>query len=236
MPASAAQGKRPFVTANFAVTWDGRISTRNSTPADFSSKRDKRRLVEIRAPCDAILAGARTIAADNMSMGLPNEALRAERVARGQPPYPTRVLLTNSGRIASTLRVFEKDFSPIVIFSTTKMPPRFRAALSGLADLWLHESLSVNLVAMLQTLRAEYGVKRLVCEGGAQIFRALLTAGLIDELHLTLCPRIFGGLQAPTITGIAGEFLPASTQLTLRDMEVFEGECFLRYQVTPMAS
>jgi riboflavin-specific deaminase-like protein len=234
MVRSASRASRPFVTANFAVTWDGRISTRNSTPADFSSKRDKRRLVEIRAPCDAILAGARTIAADNMSMGLPNEVLRAERVARGQPPYPTRVLLTNSGRIAPTLRVFEKDFSPIVIFSTTKMPARFRAALAGKADLWLHDSPSVNLLAMLETLRGEYGVKRLVCEGGAQIFRALLTAGLIDELHLTLCPRIFGGVQAPTITGIPGAFLPRSVQLSLRDMEVFENECFLRYRVAPI--
>ena len=44
---------RPFVTANFAVTWDARISTRRGTSSDFSSPRDKRRLVEIRAQCDA---------------------------------------------------------------------------------------------------------------------------------------------------------------------------------------
>jgi len=46
---------RPFVTANFALTWDGRISTRRGTPSDFSSKKDKHRLVEIRAQCDAVL-------------------------------------------------------------------------------------------------------------------------------------------------------------------------------------
>lgn len=62
---------RPFVTANFAVTADGRISTRNFTPSDFSSKRDKRRLVKIRAACDAVLVGARTLAADTMTLGIP---------------------------------------------------------------------------------------------------------------------------------------------------------------------
>lgn len=222
---------RPFVTANFALTWDGRISTRRSTPSDFSSPRDKRRLVEIRAKCDAVLVSAKTISVDNMMMGLPDENLRAARVRRGQAPYPTRVLLTNSGRIDPDLRVFEKDFSPIVIFSTTRMPARARAALAEKADLWLHESATVNLAAMLATLGAEYGVKRLVCEGGAQVLRSLLAADLVDELHVTVCPRIFGGVGAPTLTGVAPDFFPRSIALGLEKMEVIEGECFLRYRV-----
>jgi riboflavin-specific deaminase-like protein len=222
---------RPFVTANFALTWDGRISTRRGTPSDFSSPRDKRRLVEIRAQCDAILVSAKTISVDNMAMGLPDEALRAARVRRGQAPYPVRVLLTNSGRIDPRLRVFEKDFSPIVIFSTTRMPAKTRAALAPKADLWLHESETVDLAAMLATLRAEYRVKRLVCEGGAQVLRSLLAADLVDEIHTTLCPRIFGGVKAPTLTGVAGDFLPRSIPLRLAESEVIGGECFLRYRV-----
>ena len=109
---------RPFVTANFAITWDGRVSTREHTPADFSSKRDKRRLSEIRATADAVLVGASTIAADKMTMGISDPALRAERVKRKQSPYPLRVIVSNTGRISPTLRVFDKDFSSIVIFST----------------------------------------------------------------------------------------------------------------------
>jgi riboflavin-specific deaminase-like protein len=222
---------RPFVTANFALTWDGRISTRRGTPSDFSSLRDKRRLVEIRSRCDAVLASAKTIAADNMTMGLPNPDLRKARVKRGQRAYPLRVLLTNSGHIDPSLRIFEKDFSPIAIFSTTRMPERTRQCLAPKADLWLYESRAVPLADMLTTLRAEYGVKRLVCEGGAIVLRSFLTAGLVDEIHVTLAPRIFGGKLAPTLTGIAGYFLPASIPLQLRQMEVIENECFLRYRV-----
>jgi riboflavin-specific deaminase-like protein len=223
--------KRPFVTANFALTADGRISTRNFTPADFSSPRDKRRLLEIRATCDAILAGAKTIAADNMSMGLPAADLRAARRARGKPEYPTRVLLTNSGRLSPTLRVFTKDFSPIVVFSTKKMPRAVRAALAKKATLHLDPAPQVDLAAMLATLRREHGVRRLVCEGGAQIFRALLVADLIDELNLTLCPRVFGGKKAPTLTGPAGDYLARSTRLRLLEFRPVEDECFLRYRV-----
>lgn len=227
----ARKSLRPFVTANFAMTWDGRISTRRGTPANFTSPRDKHRLLEIRAECDAVLASAKTIATDQMTMGLPDPELRAGRLQRRQNAYPLRVLLTNSGRINPQLRLFEKTFSPIVIFSTTRMPARTQSALADKADLWLHEAGSVNLAAMMSTLRSEYGVKRLVCEGGAQIFRALLTAKLIDEIHLTLSPRIFGGRGAPTLTGVAGDFLPHSVEARLRSMEVIDGECFLRVRI-----
>ena len=222
---------RPFLTANFALTADGRISTRALTPSDFSSPRDKRRLVEIRAGCDAILASAKTIAADNMTMGLPVEELRSARIAKGLPAFPVRVLISNRGRIEPTLRIFAKTFSPIVIFSTEKMPRRTRAALAAKATLHLHATPSVDLTRMLETLRAEYRVRRIVCEGGAQIFRALLTARLIDELHVTICPRVFGGRRAPALTGLAGAFLPRSVALRLRAMEVIDDECFLRYRV-----
>jgi len=222
---------RPFVTANFALTWDCRITTRLGTPSDFSSPRDKQRLLEIRAGADAVLAGAKTVAADGMTMGMPDAALREKRVARKQPPYPLRVLLSNSGAIDPAMPLFARDFSPIVIFTTTRMPDSRRGALAALADLWLHDEPSVNLPAMMAALREDYGVKRLVCEGGGQVFRALLKAGLVDQLHVTLCPRLFGGLQAPSLTGRAGDFLPKSVPLTLQKMNVEDGECFLQYGI-----
>src|SRR5205085_6598593 len=131
----------------------------NGTPADFSSKRDKRRLLEIRSRADAILASAKTVAADRMTMGMPAEDLRAARRARGQSEYPLRVLLTGFGRIDPGLRVFEKTFSPLVIFSTSRMPSRVRDALASKADLRLDDGDTVNLAAMMATLRKEYGVK-----------------------------------------------------------------------------
>lgn len=221
---------RPFVTANFAITADGRISTKNRTPANFSSPRDKHRLLEIRATCDAILAGLQTIAKDNMTMGLPDDALRAERRAKGMSEYPVRVLVSNRGQIDPGLRVFAKDFSPIVVFTTQRMKPALQDALAPKADLHLFPE-RVDLAAMLEILHREYAIRRLVCEGGASLFRSLLEADLVDELHLTVVPRIFGSKKAPTLTGPAGDFLPKSTQLRLRDFHPEGDECFLRYSV-----
>jgi len=222
---------RPFTSVNFAITWDGRISTRNHTPSDFSSKRDKHRLLEIRSTGDAVLVSVATVAADRMTMGMPDPELRTARLARGQSEYPLRVLLTNSGRIDPTLPVFEKTFSPIAIFSTTRMPPSVRGGLEGKAHLHLTDGATVSLPEMMRTLRHQYSVQKLVCEGGGQVFRSLLAEDLVDEVYLTLCPRVFGGALAPTLTGLAGEFLPRSIRCELAGMEVFEGECFLRYLV-----
>jgi len=212
---------RPFVTANFAITADGRISTRNFTPSDFSSKRDKRRLLKIRAGCDAVLVGARTLAADTMTLGIPG--------IRSRPPL--RVIVSNGGRIAPTLRVFHTPGAPIVIFTTKKMPPATRDALAGVADVFLHPAPTVNLALALAILRVEYGVKRLVCEGGGTLLRSLAAEDLLDEIYLTLCPFVFGGSGAPTLTGVAGKFLPRSTRLRLAEMKMAGAECFTRWRV-----
>jgi len=225
----------PIVAVNFATTWDGKVSTRKFTPANFSSKRDKHRLLEIRATGDALLVGKNTVANDNMSMGLPDEALRARRIRRKQAPWPLRVIVSNSGRIDPSWKIFQHDFSPIVIYSTTGMPAATRLKLAGKAVVHLHGSPRVDLKKMLRHLRTHYKVKRLVCEGGPSLFRALLEKNLVNEINLTLCPLVFGGEKAPTLTGLPHSFLPRTVSCKLLKTEVIGSECFLRYRVIPVA-
>jgi riboflavin-specific deaminase-like protein len=221
----------PFVTANFAVTWDGRVSTSNRTGVDFSSRRDKRRLLEIRASADAVLVGLATVAADNMAMGMPAVDLRKTRIARGESACPLRVVVSNSGRFDLGLKIFRNTQSPLIIFSTRRMPARTRSALEKRATVHLHETPEIDLRAMLATLRKTHGIRRIVCEGGPRLFHALLSHELVDEIHLTFCPRIFGGMRAPTLTGKAADYLPRSVRCTLAEMEVIADECFARYRV-----
>jgi riboflavin-specific deaminase-like protein len=228
--------KRPFVTANFVITADAKISTRKLTPSNFSSKADKRRLLEIRAGCDAVLVGARTLLSDSMTMGLPAKDLQAARKERGLPSHPLRVIVTSSGRVSPEARVFTADIPNVpVVFSTRRMPTRTVQSLAGVCDLFLHLADEVNLAAMLATLREDYGVRRVVCEGGGALLRALASDGLVDELHTTIAPRIFGGRGAPTMTGLAGDFLPKSLALRLVELVGEGGEFFTRWRVSSVA-
>lgn len=223
----------PRVIANFAITADGKISTRKLTPTGFTSSSDKRRLGEIRAQGDALLAGTRTVETDNMSMGLSALDLQKKRMARGLPAEPLRVMVSNRGKIDVTWKVFKKpDAAPLIIFSTAQMPAATKNKLAPRSDLWLFESKKVDLAEMLRILRKDYGVKTLVCEGGPTLFRALLEIGAVNTLHLTVAPLIFGGAKAPTLTGLSGEFLPRTLHGRLTKMETIGQECFLTYKIS----
>src|SRR3954454_23662460 len=86
---------RPFVAATFAMTVDGKITTRNFSPVDFTSREDKLHLLRQRSLGDAVLIGHNTLDHDNIRLGLPHEELRQARIVRGQTPYPLRVIISN---------------------------------------------------------------------------------------------------------------------------------------------
>ncbi len=223
--------RRPFVTATFAMTVDGKITTRTFSPVDFTSREDKLHLFRQRALADAVLVGHSTLKRDNVRLGLPKTDLCKARMKRGQTPYPVRVIVSDKGKIDNRLNIFQSDISPILIFSTRRMPRKYQEALGKKATLHLSKTEHVNLAAMLHTLRDKYKIRTVVCEGGPTLFRSLLERGLVDRLNLTIAPYMFGGAKAPTLTGLSNEFLPASVHCALIDMRVIDEECFLTYRI-----
>jgi riboflavin-specific deaminase-like protein len=222
--------QRPFVVATFAMTVDGKVTTRNFTPVDFTSREDKLHLFRQRALADAVLLGHTSLKRDNVRLGLPAE-LQEARTKRGQSRAPLRVIVSNEGRIDDRLKIFQSDISPILIFSTKRMPPKRQEALSKKATLHLSRAKQVDLRTMLEILRNKYKVRRLACEGGPTLFRSLLERSFIDQLNLTLAPYMFGGAKAPTLTGLSKEFLPASVHCSLVDTRTIGDECFLTYRI-----
>jgi 2,5-diamino-6-(ribosylamino)-4(3H)-pyrimidinone 5'-phosphate reductase len=223
--------RRPLVIANFALTADGKVSTRKFTPTGFTSQTDKRRLQEIRSLGDALLAGARTVAADLMSMRISSAALRQRRERTGRSREPFRVIVSNSRAMNPGWKVFQGGGSQVVAFSTRRMPVGLRATISRLADLWIFDSSRVDLARTLHILRRDYEVRTLVCEGGPRLFRELLEIGAIDELRLTWAPWVFGGARAPTLTGVPGQSLLRTLRCRLKEIEILGEECFLRYEL-----
>src|SRR5580692_6181104 len=221
--------QRPRIIVNFAITIDGKVSPAKVTPSLFTSSYDKRRLLEIRSLGDALLVGRNTVQTDNMSMGLPDEDLRLARVERGQSEYPLRVVISNSGDLPTDLNVFNHRFSPIVIYSTTRMPPNTQTELRAKAELHLSAVDHLSLKEVLNDLYERHQVRTLVCEGGPQLAKALAELNVVDELFLTVAPLIAGGASAPGVLGAPGTFLPFSRIYRLKSMKVEAAECYLHY-------
>src|SRR5213596_1396082 len=69
--------RRPFVAATFAMTVDGKVTTRNFSPVDFTSREDKLHLFRRRALADAVVIGHTSLRRDNVRLGIPSELQKA---------------------------------------------------------------------------------------------------------------------------------------------------------------
>jgi len=216
-----------------AMTADGKIATANRAVSSFGSARDHGHLLELRATVDAVMAGARTVDSAAINMGPGPARFRRLRLRRGLDEYNLRVIVSGSGSINPRAAVFKRRFSPILFITTRRGYERERAKLFALADDLIEcGETEINFPMALKWLWESWGVKRLLCEGGGELNAALFRAGLVDELHLTICPKIFGGREAPTIAdGLGALKLNGAAPLRLKSAKRVGDELFLVCQV-----
>jgi riboflavin-specific deaminase-like protein len=164
----------------------------------------------------------------NATLGTGGEKFQRRRVKSGLAEFPLRVIVSGSGSIDPAAKIFQKHFSPIVILTTKRAPQKKLAGLRTLADeVKISGEAEINFKAALRWLREKWNVKRLLCEGGGELNEALFCANLVDEIHVTICPKIFGGRTAPTIAdGHGFSRLAMAWQGKLRSKQNFKGELF----------
>lgn len=218
----------PFVLVNMAMTADGKIATANRAVSSFGSARDHEHLLELRATADAVIAGARTVNSAPINLGPGPAKFRRLRLRRGLAEYNLRIVVSGSGLVNPQAGIFRHRFAPIIVLTTQRAAPASLRQLRAVADeVKVFGRHKINLRAALCWLRGKWGVKRLLCEGGGELNAALFRAGLVDELHLTVCPKIFGGRDAPTIADGSGFYrLDAVAQLQIKSFERIDNEVF----------
>lgn len=200
---------RPHLSLNLAISADGKITSVSRRPSGWTSARDLERLKKLRESADALIVGRHTLESDRMT-------LRA-------PQQPLRCVVSRQGEFDPAHPLFHAEGGAIHLLGTERAP----TAIPGTIP---HTG---SLAAFLATLHHDLGVRRLHCEGGGELVRALAAIDAIDEIHLTWAGHtLFGGHQAPGLTGPPGDFLPASRSFEMTDFESSPqtGECFLCYR------
>ena len=212
-----------------AMTADGKIATANRAVSSFGSARDHEHLLELRATADAVICGARTADLNAINLGPGPARFRRARLRRGLAEYNLRVLVSGSGTINPAAEIFRHRFSPIIILTTGRALSARRKVLRRVADeVKVFGEREINLRVALRWLQRTRGVNRLLCEGGGELNDALFRTGLVDELHLTVCPKIFGGRHAPTIAdGLGFPNLAAAARFELQSSRRVGDEMFL---------
>jgi len=195
---------RPYVILNVAMSADGKTDTVARRGAAISSPLDRQRVDRLRASCDAILVGGRTLAGDDPHLTVKSATLRAERLARGLEENPVKVGVITNANLPERSRFLTTGPARIIIFTTTQTEPAQIERLNeqGVQVVLMGER-RVDLRGALQCLK-EQGIHRLLVEGGGTLNEELLKQNLVDEISVYIAPMIFGGADAPTFASGAG--------------------------------
>jgi riboflavin-specific deaminase-like protein len=224
--------KLPFVFSNFAMTADGKIAFADHQFKPFAGRRDQEHMMELRAAADAVMSGARTVDLSAATLGTGAEKYRRARLRHGLNETALRIIVSGSGSIDPAAEIFKHRFSPIIILTTQRAGERQLKKLRSLAEVKICGRLELDFHAAFRWLRKKWGVRRLLCEGGGELHGTLVRAGLVDELHLTISPKIFGGRSAPTIAdGTGATRLTKAHRLSLKSMNRFGDALFLVYSI-----
>jgi len=215
------------------MTVDGKIATA-SGDSKISSKQDLVRVHKLRASVDTIVVGISTILADDPRLTV--------RLVRGR--NPARVIVDSRGRIPIDSQIMRTASKIKTIVAVTDQAPEEKIEKledMGAQVLVISEGKrgqsaavphGVNLKELFQRLE-KLGMRRILVEGGGELNWSLLHLGLVDELTVTLAPKIAGGRLATTLVeGDGFDEIAQGIRLKLKEVKRGKtGELLLRYQL-----
>jgi riboflavin-specific deaminase-like protein len=204
---------------NFAATLDGR-ATIEGRSGPIGSATDTAMLLGLRTRFDAVMIGAGTMRAERYGRVVADQARRERRERLGLPHDPLLVIVSGRLDLPWDAPLFNERGRVLIFTASEEEPPEVEASLRV-----VHHEGQVEMTEALRYLRRERGIRALLCEGGPRLHSELWSLGLVDELFLTMAPKLTGA--GPSI--LEGE-LPAPTSLQLAWLLEQDGELFGRYR------
>jgi riboflavin biosynthesis pyrimidine reductase len=228
------------IYANFVTSLDGVAALdRETPPSIISGKNEADRFVMglLRAFAEAIVVGAGTLRAEPKHLWTPEyiyppfkEAYTELRRSLGLEGQPLLVVVTRRGDIDPALPAFERE---AVVVTTGSAASRLRASLPGSARVVTLEEERDSILQVLDALHTQ-GVGTVLTEGGPTVFGGFLKARVLNELFLTLSPRLAGRMPGNERLGVVEHFAYGAHELlplTLRSAKQSGSHLFLRYRV-----
>ncbi len=217
-----APGERPYVLTNFAVTLDGRATIAGRS-GSIGSEADTALFHTLRTRVDAVLVGAGTIRAEKYGALIEDSEARSRRDRDGLAHHPLAVVVSNSFDLPWDIGLFNSGLGSVLIATASDREPPDTATSVRVER---HRG-EVDLARMLEGLRRERGVRSVLCEGGPHLHGQLVSLDLVDELFVTVAPKLAGG---------AGPGLLEAAPERPRDLDAVwlleeDGELFGRYRV-----
>lgn len=216
----------PVLRLNMVMSADGHATDREGRSGGLSSPMDRTVFRTLRALADGILVGAGTARKEGYGPHRIPDALRRRRIADGRTTPAAIVLVSRSLQMDYDSALFREAEVPTIMLTCESAPAEAQRKAAEAGVVVVAGDDDVDLKLGVAVLRQQFGLAHILCEGGPSLNAALLDAGLVDELCLTLSPTLVGH-EAPSLTAPTESARP----LVLHSMREHEGELFLRYRV-----
>ncbi|MEU3183698.1 pyrimidine reductase family protein [Streptomyces sp. NPDC006923] len=222
----ADMGGGPWLRANMVSTLDG-AAQHDGRSAPLSSAADMRIFGALRGLADAVVVGAETVRSEGYRPARARDAFAERRAAAGQGPAPVIAVVSASLALDFSLPLFTAPLVQTLVLTGAAAPPeRIRAAeKAGARVVIAGDGPGVDPARAVGAL-AERGLVRLLTEGGPRLLGQFVTAGVLDELCLTVSPALTSG-YAQRIAGGPGLAVPE--RFALASLLEEDGFLFGRY-------
>jgi riboflavin biosynthesis pyrimidine reductase len=216
-----------FVRCNMISSVDGAIAVRGRSGM-LGGPADRGVFEVLRSLADVILVGASTVRTEGYGPARLSPALRDARQQRGQPPAPPIAVVTRSAQLDWSSPFFTAAEARPIVLTTADADKGALSRAYEVADVVQAGDDHVDLPAAVAMLD-QRGYPCVLTEGGPGINAQLVHDGLLDELCLTLAPRLVAG-TGPRV--LAGEELPVPLDLDVVHLLEEDGYLFLRLAIT----
>ena len=185
---------RPYILLSCALSLDGYLGSASPRRLELSNDADFDRVDAVRASCDAILVGAATVRNDNPRLLVRSQNRREARTARGLPPSPIKVTVTERVELDPHADFFTTGDAEKLVYCVSPRVGDARTRLGEVATV-VDGGQRVKMRRLSEDLGAR-GVHRLMVEGGGKVHTQFLTDNLADELQLVVAPFFVGDSRA----------------------------------------
>lgn len=206
---------RPYVICNMVMTADGK-ATINDQAHEIGDAHDHASMQQLRLHADATMSGAGTLVKEDI-IPFVDEQYQQLREQEGKPKFPRAMTLTDRPDLPTDRKFYQAEYRPTIYTTGGK------GQLSDQAEVYE----VAGIKEMLEHAKRELGVDLLCQEGGPRLNGQMMAHGLIDELFVTLAPKISGLSGISIVEG--DKFL--GKPLKLLSVSQINDELFLRYKV-----
>jgi riboflavin-specific deaminase-like protein len=229
---TAAGRQRPYVVLNMVATLDGR-ATLGGRSGPLSDAADRALFHGLRSVVDAVMAGAGTVRTERYGPIVRDPDTRTRRREHGLREQPLACVVTAGLRLPPDLPLLCDPDSEVAFLTPSQVSLPATAARVEYVRA-RREDGSLDLPAALGELHDRLHVRTLLCEGGPHLNGDLLSAGLVDELFLSVSPLLAGENPADeraALRIIAGSGFDPPLALELRSVLAHDSHLFLRYRL-----